>query len=57
MVCADLSALFVLFKKVTLDRVLPEFARYEGRVLQTSLSNEQEEKLKAALAHHLAQPA
>ncbi|MFO1127975.1 MAG: DUF1269 domain-containing protein [Rhodospirillales bacterium] len=56
-VCADSSALFVLFKKVTLDRVLPEFARYEGRVLQTSLSNEQEEKLKAALAHHLAQPA
>jgi uncharacterized membrane protein len=56
-VCSDSSALFVLFKKVTLDKVLPEFTRYEGRVLQTSLTNEQEEKLKEALSRHLAQPA
>jgi uncharacterized membrane protein len=53
----DSSALFVLFKKVTLDRVLPEFHRYQGRVLKTSLTEEQEAKLRDALSRHLAQPA
>jgi uncharacterized membrane protein len=54
---SDSSALFVLFKKVTLDRVLPEFNRYQGTVLKTSLSDEQETKLRDALSRHLAQPA
>ncbi|QNT70178.1 DUF1269 domain-containing protein [Defluviicoccus vanus] len=53
-VCADSSALFVLFKKVTLDKVLPEFEKFSGKVLQTSLTNEQEEKLRAALSQHVA---
>ena len=44
------SALFVLVKSVTLDRVLPEIEPYKPRVLRTSLSNEDEAKLKAALA-------
>jgi len=44
------SALFVLVKSVTLDKVLPEIEPYKPRVLKTSLSNEAEAKLRAALA-------
>jgi uncharacterized membrane protein len=44
------SALFVLFKSVTEDKVLPEIEPYKPRVLKTSLSDEQETKLKAALS-------
>ena len=33
------SALFVLFKSVTEDKVLPEIEPYKPRVLKTSLSN------------------
>jgi uncharacterized membrane protein len=44
------SALFVLVKSVTLDKVLPEIEPYKPRVLRTSLSNEAEAKLKATLA-------
>jgi uncharacterized membrane protein len=47
---ADSSALFVLFKSVTEDKVLPEIEPYRPRVLKTSLSNEEESKLKAALS-------
>jgi uncharacterized membrane protein len=43
------SALCVLIRSVTADKVIPELEPYKPRVLQTSLSNEQEEKLKAAL--------
>ncbi len=43
------SALFVLVKNVTLDKVIPEIEAYKPRVLQTSLSNEAETKLKDAL--------
>jgi uncharacterized membrane protein len=44
------SALFVLVKSVTLDKVLPEIEAYKPRVLRTSLSNEAEAKLRATLA-------
>ena len=44
------SALFVLVRSVTEDKVLPEIEPFKPRVLKTSLSNEQEEKLKAALS-------
>jgi uncharacterized membrane protein len=44
------SALFILFKSVTEDKVLPELKPYKPRVLRTSLSNEGEQKLKTALA-------
>lgn len=44
------SALFVLVKSATEDKVLPEIEPFKPRVLKTSLSNEQEEKLKAALS-------
>ena len=44
------SALFVLFKSVNTDKVLPEIESFKPRVLQTSLSTEDEQKLKAELA-------
>lgn len=44
------SALFLLVKRSTPDKVLPEIEPYKPRVLKTSLSDEQEEKLRAALA-------
>ncbi len=44
------SALFVLVKKATPDKVLAELSKFEGKVIQTSLSNEDEAKLQAALS-------
>ena len=46
----ETSALFVLIKNSTADKVIPEIESFHPKVLKTSLSNEQEEKLKAALA-------
>jgi len=43
------SALFLLVKSSTPDKVLPEIEPYRPRVLQTSLSNEQEQRLREAL--------
>jgi uncharacterized membrane protein len=43
------SALFVLVRSSTPDKVLPEIAPYKPRVLKTSLSTQQEDKLRAAL--------
>ncbi len=43
------AALCVLVRKVTADKVLPEMAPFGGKVLQTSLSAEQEAKMDAAL--------
>jgi uncharacterized membrane protein len=45
------SALFMLVVEATADKVLPELAKFGGTVYQTSLSNEDEEKLKKALEH------
>jgi len=44
------SALFVLFRSVTEDKVLPEIMPYKPRVLKTSLSSEAEARLRAALS-------
>ena len=43
------SALFLLIRRSTPDKVLPEIEPFKPRVLKTSLSNEQENALKAAL--------
>lgn len=43
------SALFMLVVKVTEDKVLPDLAALGGEVYQTSLSNEDEAKLREAL--------
>lgn len=44
------SAIFVLVKKSTPDKVLDELSRFEGKVLRTSLSKDDEAKLQAVLA-------
>ncbi|MDK1493962.1 DUF1269 domain-containing protein [Sinorhizobium sp. 7-81] len=44
------SALFILVRKVQPEKVLAEFSGLRGRVLKTSLSPEQEQKLQAALS-------
>jgi uncharacterized membrane protein len=44
------SALFILVRKATPDKVLEELKGYGGKVLQTSLTHEEEEKLQAALS-------
>ncbi|MGA8053578.1 MAG: DUF1269 domain-containing protein [Burkholderiales bacterium] len=43
------SALFVLVRKVTPDKVLAELEGTGGKVLRTSLTHEQQTKLQAAL--------
>ncbi len=49
------SALFVLVRSYTADKVLPELRQFNGTVLRTSLSDEQEERLKKALQDLRAQ--
>lgn len=46
------SALFVLVRDVTMDKVVTEIQPWNPRVLNTSLSTEQEEKLVEALKAH-----
>jgi uncharacterized membrane protein len=46
------SALFVLIRSSTPDKVLPEIEPFRPRVLRTSLSQQQEDKLRAALQTH-----
>ena len=43
------TALLVLVRKITPDKVLPEIAGYGGEMIQTSLDNESEERLREAL--------
>ena len=43
------SAIFVLVRRATPDKVLEDLSRFEGKVLKTSLSNEDEAKLQAIL--------
>ena len=51
------SAIFVLIRKSTPDRVLADLSKFEGKVLRTSLSKEDEAKLQAALTKQAAIPA
>ena len=44
------AALFVLVRQVTPDKVLPRIAEYGGTVLQSSLSDESEQRLQEALS-------
>lgn len=44
------SALFVLVRKATPDKVLEEIKGTGGKILKTSLSHEDEQKLQAALS-------
>lgn len=47
----DSSALFLLVRKVQPEKVLAELSHYRGRLIRSSLSPEQEEKLRQAIAH------
>jgi uncharacterized membrane protein len=44
------AALILLVRKVTPDKVIPRISEYGGRVIQSSLSTEAEEKLQEALS-------
>jgi uncharacterized membrane protein len=44
------SALYLLIRKSTPDKVIPEIKQYGGTILQTSLSHEDEKKLQVALS-------
>lgn len=50
------SAIFVLIRRVTADKVLPEISRYGGTVLRTSLSDDAERRLQTALSQQAASP-
>ncbi len=43
------SAIFVLVRKATSDKVLEDLSKFQGTVLKTSLSHEDEAKLQAIL--------
>jgi uncharacterized membrane protein len=45
------AAVFMLVIQATTDKVLDELSQYGGHVFQTSLSKEDEQKLKDALSH------
>jgi uncharacterized membrane protein len=45
------SALFMLVVEATTDKVLDAMSKFGGKVYQTSLSNEDEERLRKALEH------
>jgi uncharacterized membrane protein len=43
------SALFILIRKATLDKVLENLSFFKGTIIQTSLSHENENKLREAI--------
>jgi len=49
------SAIFVLVRRSTPDKVIPEVAKFGGTVLQTSLPKDTEQKLQAALRQGAAE--
>jgi uncharacterized membrane protein len=48
------AAVLVLVREATQDKVVPELSKYGGHLLQSSLSNDQEHELQAALDNGLA---
>lgn len=52
----DTSALFVLVRKAQPEKVLRELSRFEGRVLRSSLSPDQERRLQDALSGARLEP-
>jgi uncharacterized membrane protein len=44
------SMLFVLFRKVTWDKVLPHISQYGGTIMHSTLTTEAEARLQSALA-------
>jgi len=50
------SALFVLVRKFTPDKVLEEIAPYGGKVLRTSLTKDKEAELQEVLSNRGVKP-
>ncbi len=48
----DSSALFILVRRITPDKVIKELSKYDGEIIHTSLSEEQEDRLKATIEEH-----
>ncbi len=48
--CANTSALFVLVRKSTPDKVLEGLKQYKGKIIQTSLTRDNEEELQKILS-------
>jgi len=46
------SAIFLLVRQAVADRVIPELRKFEGTIVQTSLSKEAEERLREAFSAH-----
>jgi uncharacterized membrane protein len=44
------SAIFVLIRRATFDKVAPELARFGGEIVHSSLSHEAEQRLRDALS-------
>ncbi|MEN9217331.1 MAG: DUF1269 domain-containing protein [Gloeomargarita sp. HHBFW_bins_162] len=55
--CPGTSALFILVRKFTPDKVLEEIAPYGGKVLRTSLTKDKEAELQEVLANRGIQPS
>jgi uncharacterized membrane protein len=51
------TALFVLVRRVTPDKVIPRISEYGGKVMQSSLSEETEQRLQEALDAGAPAPA
>lgn len=51
------SAIAILLRSATPDKLIPELSTFGGTVLQTSLSDEAETRLRAALAQVPAHPS
>ncbi|MHC4558456.1 MAG: DUF1269 domain-containing protein [Planctomycetota bacterium] len=49
------SAIFVLVRKTNAQKLLSRLSKYQGTILRRSLTNEQEEKLRAALLGRASQ--
>ena len=47
-----MSALFILVRKATPDKVIDELKKFNPTVMQTSLTEEQEDKLRASFSGH-----
>jgi uncharacterized membrane protein len=43
------SAVFVLLRNATPDKVIPELGKFGGTILQTNLSDDADDKLQEAL--------
>jgi uncharacterized membrane protein len=48
----ETSALFILVRKVTPDKVLDEVSKYGGTILRTSLNKDDEKQLQSVLDSH-----